>query len=67
MGFSHIVVPNSDTLPKVDGLNYTRVKNIREALCILGLLLGLNYPAKNAIIIRQAPVAHLDRAYASGA
>lgn len=36
LGFSHIVVPNSDTLPKVDGLNYTRVKNIREALCILG-------------------------------
>lgn len=34
LGFSHIVVPNSDTLPKVDGLNYTRVKNIREALCI---------------------------------
>ena len=32
LGFSHIVVPNSDTLPKVDGLNYTRVKNIREAL-----------------------------------
>lgn len=37
LGFSHIVVPNSDTLPKVDGLNYTRVKNIREALCILGI------------------------------
>lgn len=37
LGFSHIVVPNSDTLPKVDGLNYTRVKNIREALCILGV------------------------------
>lgn len=37
LGFSHIVVPNSDTLPKIDGLNYTRVKNIREALCILGL------------------------------
>ena len=37
LGFSHIVVPNSDTLPKVDCLNYTRVKNIREALCILGI------------------------------
>lgn len=37
LGFSHIVVPNSDTLPKVDGLNYTRVKNIRETLCILGI------------------------------
>lgn len=37
LGFPHIVVPNSDTLPKVDGLNYTRVKNIREALCILGI------------------------------
>ena len=37
LGFSHIVVPNSDTLPKVDRLNYTRVKNIREALCILGI------------------------------
>ena len=37
LGFSHIVVPISDTLPKVDGLNYTRVKNIREALCILGI------------------------------
>lgn len=37
LGFSHIVVPNSDTLPKVDGLNYTCVKNIREALCILGI------------------------------
>ena len=37
LGFSHIVVPNSDTLPKVDGLNYTRVKNIRGALCILGI------------------------------
>ena len=37
LGFSHIVVPNSDTLSKVDGLNYTRVKNIREALCILGI------------------------------
>ena len=37
LGFSHIVVPNSDTLPNVDGLNYTRVKNIREALCILGI------------------------------
>ena len=37
LGFSHIVVPNSDTLPKVDGLNYTRVKKIREALCILGI------------------------------
>lgn len=37
LGFSHIVVPNSDTLPKVDGLNYTRVKNIREALRILGI------------------------------
>lgn len=37
LGFFHIVVPNSDTLPKVDGLNYTRVKNIREALCILGI------------------------------
>ena len=37
LGFSHIVVANSDTLPKVDGLNYTRVKNIREALCILGI------------------------------
>lgn len=37
LGFSHIVVPNSDTLPRVDGLNYTRVKNIREALCILGI------------------------------
>lgn len=37
LGFSHIVVPNSDTLPKVDGLNCTRVKNIREALCILGI------------------------------
>ena len=37
LGFSHIVVPNSDTLPKVDGLNYTRVKNIREALCRLGI------------------------------
>ena len=37
LGFSHIVVPNRDTLPKVDGLNYTRVKNIREALCILGI------------------------------
>ena len=37
LGFSHMVVPNSDTLPKVDGLNYTRVKNIREALCILGI------------------------------
>ena len=37
LGFSHIVVPNSDTLHKVDGLNYTRVKNIREALCILGI------------------------------
>ena len=37
LGFSHIVVPNSDTLPKVDDLNYTRVKNIREALCILGI------------------------------
>ena len=37
LGFSHIVVPNSDALPKVDGLNYTRVKNIREALCILGI------------------------------
>ena len=37
LGFSHIVVPNSDTLLKVDGLNYTRVKNIREALCILGI------------------------------
>ena len=37
LGFSHIVVPNSDTLPKVEGLNYTRVKNIREALCILGI------------------------------
>ena len=37
LGFSHIVVPSSDTLPKVDGLNYTRVKNIREALCILGI------------------------------
>lgn len=37
LGFSHIVVPNSDTLPKVDVLNYTRVKNIREALCILGI------------------------------
>lgn len=37
LGFSHIVFPNSDTLPKVDGLNYTRVKNIREALCILGI------------------------------
>ena len=37
LGFSHIVVPNSDTLPKIDGLNYTRVKNIREALCILGI------------------------------
>lgn len=37
LGFSHIVVPNSDTLPKVDGLSYTRVKNIREALCILGI------------------------------
>ena len=37
LGFSHIVVPNSDTLPKVDGLNYTRVKNIREALYILGI------------------------------
>jgi DNA repair protein RadA/Sms len=33
LGFSHIV----DTLPKIDGLNYTRVKNIREALCILGI------------------------------
>lgn len=37
LGFSHIVVPNSDTLPRVDGLNYTRVKNIREALYILGI------------------------------
>ena len=37
LGFSHIVVPNSDTLPRVDGLNYSRVKNIREALCILGI------------------------------
>lgn len=37
LGFSHIVIPNSDTLPKVDGLNYIRVKNIREALCILGI------------------------------
>ena len=37
LGFSHIVVPNSYTLPRVDGLNYTRVKNIREALCILGI------------------------------
>ena len=37
LGFSRIVVPNSDTLPKVDGLNYTRVKNICEALCILGI------------------------------
>lgn len=37
LGFSHIVVPNSDTLPRVDGLNYTHVKNIREALCILGI------------------------------
>ena len=37
LGFSHIVVPNSDTLPRVDGLNCTRVKNIREALCILGI------------------------------
>lgn len=37
LGFSHVVVPNSDTLPKVDGLNYTRVKNILEALCILGI------------------------------
>ena len=37
LGFSHIVVPNSDALPKVDGLNYSRVKNIREALCILGI------------------------------
>ena len=37
LGFSHIVVPNSDTLPKVDGLNYTHVKSIREALCILGI------------------------------
>ena len=37
LGFSHIVVPKSDTLPKIDGLNYTRVKNIREALCILGI------------------------------
>ena len=37
LGFSHIVVPNSDTLPRVDGLKYTRVKNIREALCILGI------------------------------
>ena len=37
LGFSHIVVPNSDALPRVDGLNYTRVKNIREALCILGI------------------------------
>lgn len=37
LGFSHIVVPNSDTLPKIDSLNYTRVKNIREALCILGI------------------------------
>ena len=37
LGFSQIVVPNSDTLPRVDGLNYTRVKNIREALCILGI------------------------------
>ena len=37
LGFSHIVVPNSDNLTKVDGLNYTRVKNIREALCILGI------------------------------
>lgn len=37
LGFSHIVVPNSDTLPKIDGLTYTRVKNIREALCILGI------------------------------
>ena len=37
LGFSHIVVHNSDTLPKIDGLNYTRVKNIREALCILGI------------------------------
>lgn len=37
LGFSHIVAPNSDTLPRVDGLNYTRVKNIREALYILGI------------------------------
>ena len=37
LGFSHIVVPNSDALPRVEGLNYTRVKNIREALCILGI------------------------------
>ena len=37
LGFSHIVVPNSDTLPRVDGLNYTHVKSIREALCILGI------------------------------
>lgn len=37
LGFSHIVVPNSDALPRVEGLNYTRVKNIREALRILGI------------------------------
>ena len=37
LGFSYIVVPNNDALPRVDGLNYTRVKNIREALCILGI------------------------------
>ncbi len=37
LGFSHIVVPNSDALPRVEGLNYTRVKSIREALCILGI------------------------------
>ena len=37
LGFSHIVVPNSDALPRMDGLNYTRVKNIREALYILGI------------------------------
>lgn len=37
LGFSHIVVPDSDALPAMDGVRYTRVKNIREALCILGI------------------------------
>ncbi len=37
LGYTHIIAPNSDSLPKIDGVSYTRARNIREALSILGI------------------------------
>lgn len=35
LGFTHIIAPESDSLPKLSGVKYTFVKNVRDALFAL--------------------------------